>query len=111
MRSLWVVSPTKRPARRVTFDNESVVDPVWSADGKLIYYASDRDGPMALWRVAAFGTGTPERVNPWSGGIARQPSIGWGGGTLAYSAGPVNLDLVFSRATDPRMPYGTARMG
>jgi Tol biopolymer transport system component len=41
--------------------------PVWSPDGKFLYFASDRGGPMGIWRIGideASGrpTGAPEPV-------------------------------------------------
>jgi Tol biopolymer transport system component len=41
--------------------------PVWSADGRYVYFASDREPPMNIWRLAidpstAAAAGTPERV-------------------------------------------------
>jgi Tol biopolymer transport system component/predicted Ser/Thr protein kinase len=36
----------------VTTDGTTNWNPVWSPDGKFLYYASDRSGNMSFWRVA-----------------------------------------------------------
>ena len=36
----------------VTKDGTTNWNPVWSPDGKFLYYASDRSGNMSFWRVA-----------------------------------------------------------
>jgi serine/threonine protein kinase len=37
---------------RITSEDSTDWNPVWSPDGKYIYYASDRGGSMNLWRLA-----------------------------------------------------------
>ena len=37
----------------ITNDNFSDWNPVWSPDGKYVYYASDRGGNMNFWRISA----------------------------------------------------------
>jgi Tol biopolymer transport system component len=55
-RDLWTVDPqAKNPAKsivRVTNDLAVDWNPVWSADGRYLYFGSDRNGSMNLWRVA-----------------------------------------------------------
>ncbi len=51
----------------VTNDDFSDWNPVWSPDGKFLYFSSDRGGNMSLWRVAIDETtgkvfGEPEAV-------------------------------------------------
>ncbi len=47
--------------------------PAWSADGKWIYYSSDRTGRFEIWRMPWDGTGAPEQVTK-SGGSSAYPS-------------------------------------
>ncbi|HVT14887.1 MAG TPA: protein kinase [Thermoanaerobaculia bacterium] len=64
-------------------------NPVWAPDGKHVYYASDRNGSMNLWRVAADETtgqalGRPEPLSTparWSGLL----SISRDGRRIAYA--------------------------
>jgi Tol biopolymer transport system component len=55
-RDLWTIDPTASDPRQsiVRVTNDLAVDwnPVWSADGKYLYFGSDRNGAMNLWRVA-----------------------------------------------------------
>jgi eukaryotic-like serine/threonine-protein kinase len=51
----------------VTNDSNSDWNPVWSHDGRFLYFASDRDGKMNLWRIqideqSGETTGKPEAV-------------------------------------------------
>jgi len=50
-RVLWTMPAGGGPATRVTYDAFTNWNPVWSPDGRYLYYASDRSGSMNLWRV------------------------------------------------------------
>ena len=50
-RDVWTVAPDGSNARQVTDDEAVDWNPVWSADGKYLYFASDRKGVASLWRV------------------------------------------------------------
>lgn len=51
-RDIWTVPTTGGPPMAVTDDEFLDWNPVWSPDGKQLYFASDRGGSMNLWRVA-----------------------------------------------------------
>ena len=55
-RDIWTVNPRvaepKKSVVRVTADAALDWNPVWSPDGRYLYYGSDRDGTMGLWRIA-----------------------------------------------------------
>ncbi|HEY7547155.1 MAG TPA: LpqB family beta-propeller domain-containing protein, partial [Blastocatellia bacterium] len=51
-RDIWTMSPTGDGDVRVTNDSATDWNPVWSPDGKHLYFVSDRSGGMQLWRVA-----------------------------------------------------------
>lgn len=92
-RNLWVVpanassAPPAKPVR-VTDDTFTDWDPVWSPDGRYLYFSSDRGGSMNLWRVriderSGAVLGSPEAVttpSSYSGWIA----LAHGGKRLAY---------------------------
>ena len=80
-RDLWTVRADGSEARggvEVTKDAALDWAPAWSADGQLLYFASDRGGSMNLWRVAideASGRalGAPEPLTTpanWSGAFS-----------------------------------------
>ncbi len=63
-RDIWTIDPQapqpKRTVVRVTTGSALHWNPVWSPDGKYLYYGSDRDGTLNLWRVAIDeGSGRP----------------------------------------------------
>jgi Tol biopolymer transport system component len=65
-RDIWTIDPSapepKKTAVRVT-SGTLVWNPVWSPDGKYLYYGSDRSGTLNLWRVAIDEeTGSPRGV-------------------------------------------------
>ena len=62
-RDLWQVSVEGHGARRLTADDEPDIEPVWSPDGRYVYFSSKRGGSSALWRVAA-GGGHPVGSRP-----------------------------------------------
>ena len=55
-RDLWTLDPNAEDPSKtiVQLTNDAAVDwnPVWSADGKHLYFGSDRNGAMTLWRIA-----------------------------------------------------------
>jgi Tol biopolymer transport system component len=89
----------------VTDDNHLNWNPVWSRDGKFLYFASDRGGPMSFWRVpideeSGNVLGKPEPVitpAPWSGFL----SFSRDGLRFAYATdeGKANIERM---ALDPR---------
>ena len=55
-RDIWTIDPEapqpKQTVVRVTSDPSLHWNPVWSPDGKYLYFGSDRDGSLNLWRIA-----------------------------------------------------------
>jgi Tol biopolymer transport system component len=76
----------------VTSDSEIDYEPVWSHDGRYIYFSSFREGTIALWRVPADG-GAPRRLTPGSGPESH-PTVAVDGARLAYTTFAENPDLV-----------------
>jgi serine/threonine protein kinase len=54
-RDIWTIDPDapqpKRTVVRVTSDPVLHWNPVWSPDGKYLYFGSDSDGTLNLWRI------------------------------------------------------------
>lgn len=65
-RDVYVVSGDGGQARRVTQSHALDIVPNWSADGRWIYFASDRAGRLDLWRIPDEG-GEAERVTTGGG--------------------------------------------
>jgi eukaryotic-like serine/threonine-protein kinase len=50
-RDIWTIAATGGAPLAVTRDAALDWNPIWSADGKFLYFASDRGGSMNLWRI------------------------------------------------------------
>jgi len=71
-------SEPRRLAQSASIDTE----PAFTADGKTIYFVSDRGGSPQIYRVSASG-GTPERVT-FGGNYNISPALSPDGRWLAY---------------------------
>ncbi len=67
-RDLWTLDPNaEEPSKtivRVTNDTAVDWNPVWSEDGQHLYFGSDRNGAMTLWRIAIDETSGRPRGEP-----------------------------------------------
>jgi hypothetical protein len=54
---IWVYDMSLKTQIRITFDAGIDTDPVWSSDGRLISFASNRNGTMDIYEKSADGTG------------------------------------------------------
>ena len=61
-RDIWVYDLTRDAAARLTSHPADDADPVWSPDGRTIYFASARLGPTDIFKVAASGGSFDELV-------------------------------------------------
>jgi Tol biopolymer transport system component/predicted Ser/Thr protein kinase len=59
---IWVVDLARKIKSRITFEEKGANRPVWSADGKSIFYAGDWIEKRRIVRRAADGTGQVEEV-------------------------------------------------
>jgi Tol biopolymer transport system component len=57
-RDIWVRDIRRDVATRITFDDGDDITPVWSNDGKSIYFASNRSNRFEIYRKSANGLGT-----------------------------------------------------
>lgn len=83
---------------RVTWDNQDLIGVDWSADGRALFYATDRAGGYTVWRVPAEG-GTPELM---VGGAAKlkHPSVARASGRIAYESWSYEINLWEAPITD-----------
>jgi eukaryotic-like serine/threonine-protein kinase len=65
-REIWTIPAVGGEPLAVTSDNFVDFSPVWSADGKHLYFISSRSGTMALWRVA---------IDEATGRVAGKPQL------------------------------------
>ncbi len=85
---LWIVEASGGKPRQITFDGEFKRDPVWSSDGRHIYFFGYVKGVQALWRISRDGD-KPQRVTNGTGEEAH-PSISRDGKHLVYATNKTN---------------------
>lgn len=90
-RDLWLVDARGGGSRRLTRESGIDLEPVFSSDGRALYFSSYREGTLALWQVAASG-GRPQRLT-FGSGPESQPSVAADGAGLAYSTYADNYDI------------------
>ena len=61
-RDLWVLSRAKGERRRLTSDPADDLNPIWSPDGKWIFFTANKKGVRNIYRVSASGNGPTESV-------------------------------------------------
>jgi serine/threonine protein kinase len=83
---IWVIDLQRQTKTRITFGPTRSFYPVWSADGKWIYYGSVR-GQSHIYRRASDGTGSEETVLATDGVTETPTSISSDGKYLAYHRG------------------------
>jgi Tol biopolymer transport system component len=59
---LWIYEVARNIRTRFTFDPMADVAPVWSADGSIVYFASNRDNLFSVYRKPLSGVGEVEPV-------------------------------------------------
>jgi eukaryotic-like serine/threonine-protein kinase len=104
-RTIWTLPVAGGNPTRVTDDDNLNWNPVWSPDGRYLYFASDRGGPMNFWRVpidqgSGNVLGDIEPVTtpaPWSGFL----TLSRDGRSFAYATdeGKSNIERM---EIDPR---------
>jgi len=89
---IWTIPAEGGEAVRITGGNTIDVNPVWSPDGRYLYFSSSRGGSMNIWRVpvdeeSGATAGEPEAVTTvGAASSALQLSLSRDGHRLAYIA-------------------------
>jgi Tol biopolymer transport system component len=71
---IWVANLTGNVFTRLTFDPAIDENPIWSPDGATLTFSNDAAGRANLYRKAASGAGTIERLTTH---IAEQEPLDW----------------------------------
>jgi tricorn protease len=81
---IWIARDGANPKyERVTTGGAKELWPMWAADGKRLFYTSDRSGTENLWVTAVAG-GTPRQVTSFKDGRVLFPSISNDGKTIVF---------------------------
>jgi len=88
---IWTIPANGGQAVAVTDGSSTDLNPVWSPDGKYLYFSSNRGGSSNIWRVAideetGVTSGVPEAVTAMGGTTAVLHLSVSRDGRLAYSA-------------------------
>src|SRR5262249_402142 len=75
-RDVWTIRTDGSEPVAVTSDPDTDWNPVWSPDGRYLYFSSDRSGSLNLWRVpidekSGHTLGNPEPIT-MGGSAARE---------------------------------------
>jgi Tol biopolymer transport system component len=101
---IWVKELDRGPLSRLSFDPAIDRRPRWSADGRWVYYTSERNGIYNLYRRAADGTGSEQLALDLDRPILevqRTPDEQWWVLRLGGQAGVTGLrDIVALRTGD-----------
>ncbi|MGI8784388.1 MAG: protein kinase domain-containing protein [Acidobacteriota bacterium] len=90
-RDIWTVPAAGGQPIAVTADKALDWNPVWSPDGEYLYFSSDRQGSMNLWRVrideeSGKALTAPEPVTSGVAASSHHASISRDGKQIAYAA-------------------------
>ena len=87
------------PYRRLLGPDAKHLWPMWSPDGKTLFYMSDQSGSENLWRLPAAG-GAPTQVTHFTRGRVLFPSIALDGSAIVFERdfGVWKLDLKSGQA-------------
>jgi Tol biopolymer transport system component len=94
---LYIVPATGGTARRLTSPGKGDSQPVWSSNGRHVYFSSNRGGTVALWRVPAKG-GEPKRLTMGSG-LECDPTVTRDGSMFAYATQADDYDMILCDRT------------
>ena len=82
---LWIRDLEREVSTRFTFDEGADGSPLWSPDGRWIYYSGSQGDSRGIYRKDASGVGQPELVLAFEGNVLPH-SFAPDGSHLAFSA-------------------------
>ena len=115
-RDVWTIRSDGTDPVPVTQDGSVDWSPVWSPDGRYLYFTSDRGGSMNIWRVpiderSGRTQGQPQQVTSGVSAWSQNPSLSKDGKRLAYvsrsdvaNVFKMPFDPAAGRATGPPQP-------
>jgi Tol biopolymer transport system component len=77
--------------RELTHDGALALSPVWSPDGRFVYFSSSRGGTLNVWKIAV-DTGEPRRITAGVGDDA-EIDLSADGKRLVFSSYHANVNL------------------
>ena len=107
---IWLVDLVRNVTSRLTYDNASDQDPIWSNDGQSVLFESNRGGQITIASKPASGLGEERQVVAGDGNAF---TLGFSpdGKLLLYALGKGGTRDVFAQSTtgkDPPIPVLTS---
>ena len=107
---IWILDLKRGTKSRLTFGPGNQVGPVWSRDGKVVYYTSNGKGTNHIYSKAADGSGSPQTVLETEGISESGYSMSPDGRYLVYThrvlGDPLgNIDLWVLPLTGDHKPF------
>ena len=98
-RDIGTLSPDGTDLVLLTRDVATDFRPIWSPDGRYLYFSSDRGGALNLWRIpvdeqTGHATGEPEPVTNGVGASITMASFSEDGRLMAYIASTEHAEVV-----------------
>jgi tricorn protease len=82
---IWIVRDAGRPQyEAITNGGAKEMWPMWSSDGKSLYYVSDRNGSQNVWTRSIGAASTPRQLTTFKSGRVLWPSISGDGRLIAF---------------------------
>ncbi len=79
---IWLLNEADKKYTKLAEKGAKQLWPMWSADGKTLYYVSDRNGPQNLWAHPVNGTAKP--LTSFKNSRVLWPSISKNGETIVF---------------------------
>jgi len=101
---LWLVRAGASPSyERLTTSSSKNLWPMWSSDGKQLYFMSDRSGQENIWKLAPGGQ--PQRVTSFDNGRVLWPQMSASGNAIVFERnfGIWKLDPATGRAVEVKI--------
>jgi dipeptidyl aminopeptidase/acylaminoacyl peptidase len=106
---VWLVDLARKSGSRVTFDPQFEFGPVWSPDGRTIYFNSNKTGEYLIYRKSAEGAGEAVAISKPQGLSQTPDDITPDGKLIVFetSAAKTGADLLIleTRGDQPPTPY------
>ncbi len=108
---IWVFELARGVSSRLHSDAVHEFMPVWSPDGAMLVYGSDRNGAPDIYEIAAGETPGQERLVIQQEGYQQPEDVSRDGGFLAYTRAErwPNLDIWLLPLQGPRRPLPWAQ--